>query len=158
MLSIKALVLTIIAGVASVVAETHTVTFDNRCGRGTPTLVQNGRILSTGGPYTSNGPFIGAIAYLQTGGCLLNGENCIIVETTLKNPTTPGGGSSTDLSLIPPHAFSITTGFGYYNGCPGAGADCTDPNCHMAFRTPSDTWAQVACQDNNVNLVITFCL
>ncbi|KAJ3574223.1 hypothetical protein NP233_g1907 [Leucocoprinus birnbaumii] len=138
-------------------AETHTVTFDNRCGRGTPTLIQGGRVLSTGGSVTINGPLEGAIAYLQTGSCGFNGEGCTLIETTLVNPTSPGSGSSTDISLISPHAFSVTSGFGYYNGCDGAGADCTSASCPMAFRTPTDYFAQVACQANNVNLAITFC-
>ncbi|KAI0027321.1 glycopeptide [Vararia minispora EC-137] len=140
-------------------AETHTtITLDNRCGYGTPMLIgQGGAVLSTGGPYTSNGPLIGAIAYLQTGGCGFNGENCLLLETTLRNPPCAGCGSSTDLSLISPHAFQVTTGFGYYNGCDGAGADCTNANCGTAFHQPSDTFVQVACQANDVNLAITFC-
>ncbi|KAF8726212.1 hypothetical protein AX14_007924 [Amanita brunnescens Koide BX004] len=141
----------------AVSAESHTVHFVNNCGRGTPTLVQNGNILSTGGDYVSNGPLISAIAYLQTGSCGLNGEGCTLIETTLVNPTTPGSGSSTDISLIPPHAFSVTSGFGYYNGCDGAGADCTNPNCPTAFFQPGDTGVQVPCQVDNVDLAITFC-
>ncbi|KAF8624952.1 hypothetical protein AX15_005629, partial [Amanita polypyramis BW_CC] len=43
-------------------AETHTVHFDNRCGFGTPTLIQGGNVLSTGGDYVSNGPLVSAIA------------------------------------------------------------------------------------------------
>ncbi|KAF7292100.1 Glycopeptide [Mycena indigotica] len=143
--------------IAGVSAETHTVTFDNRCGFGTPQLIQGSRVLSSGGAYTSNGPLWSAIAYLQTGNCLFNGERCTTVETTLVNPTSPGSGSSTDISLIPPHSFSVTTGFGYYRGCDGAGANCNGPNCPTAFRVPSDTHVQVACQSNDVNLVITFC-
>ncbi|KAF8419260.1 hypothetical protein L210DRAFT_3426224, partial [Boletus edulis BED1] len=72
-----------------------------RCGYGTPTLMYNGKNVLTGDTYTSNGPFSG-IAYLQTGGCNLNGENCTLLETTLINPTCAGCGSSTDISLIPP--------------------------------------------------------
>jgi hypothetical protein len=64
-------------------AEQHTVTFDNRCGYGTPLLKANGRTLSTGGAYTSSGPLTAAIAYLQTGSCGDNGENCLTLETTL---------------------------------------------------------------------------
>ncbi|KAF9014226.1 glycopeptide [Cyathus striatus] len=133
-------------------AETHTIHFDNRCGFGTPTLVQNGQILSTGGDYTSNGPLVDAIAYLQTGSCGINGEGCAIVEITLQNPTTPGNGSSAEISLIPPHAFNAPIGFGYYGGCDGAGADCTtSANCGTAFPTP------ITCQQNNANLTIIFC-
>ncbi|KAJ7098515.1 Glp-like protein [Mycena belliarum] len=139
-------------------AEQHTVTFDNRCGFGTPTLIQGPNVLSTGGAYTVNGPLFSAIAYLQTGSCGFNGDGCTMVETTLKNPDSPGGGSSTDITLIPPHSFSVTTGFGYYNGCDNTGADCTNSNCPTAFHQSSDTQVQVACQQNDVNLVVTFCL
>ncbi|KAJ7503672.1 glycopeptide [Mycena galericulata] len=138
--------------IGSVRAETHTVHFTNLCGGGTPTLIRGPNVLSTGGDYTINGPLISAIAYLQTGGCGFNGEGCTLVETTLNN-----AGSSTDISLIPSHAFSVTSGFGYYNGCDGAGADCTEPDCPQAFEDPSQTYKQVGCSAANVNLAITFC-
>ncbi|KLO16767.1 glycopeptide [Schizopora paradoxa] len=157
MLSFTRIALAVAAAIAVVNAETHTVHFQNNCGFGTPTLVQNGNILSTGGDFTSNGPLISAIAYLQTGGCGLNGEGCTLIETTLVNPTSPGSGSSTDISLIPPHTFSVTSGFGYFDGCDGAGADCTSPSCSTAFMNPDQTNRQVACQSDNVNLAITFC-
>ncbi|KAG8703059.1 hypothetical protein FRC08_003094 [Ceratobasidium sp. 394] len=141
-------------------AERHVVHFDNRCGYGTPTLIQGGNVLSTGGDYVSDGPLTAAIAYLQTGNCGFNGENCSLLETTLKNPDCPGCGSSTDVSLIPPHSFSVTTGFGYYGGCDGVGNDCTSADCCPggAFCTPTDYESQRQCQDNDVNLAITFCL
>ncbi|CAK5270791.1 unnamed protein product, partial [Mycena citricolor] len=126
------------AAVTTVSAEQHTINLVNNCGFGTPTLILNGGIVSTGGSWTHGGPINGAIAYLQTGGCGFNGENCLMVETTLA-----GGFSSTDLTLIPPHAFSVTTGFGYWGGCDGAGADCTGPSCGTAFHQPSDTFVQV---------------
>ncbi|THU98808.1 Glp-like protein [Dendrothele bispora CBS 962.96] len=160
MFSFKSLSLfaTVSALVASAHAESHTVIFDNRCGFGTPTLIQGPNVLGTGnGPFNFGGPLISAIAYLQTGGCGFNGEGCTLIETTLRNPTSPGSGSSTDISLIPPHAFSVTSGFGYFNGCDGAGADCTNPNCPTAFFNPDQTDRQVACQADNVNLAITFC-
>ncbi|KAJ7452013.1 glycopeptide [Mycena latifolia] len=138
--------------IGGVHAETHTVHFTNLCGFGTPTLIQGPNVLSTGGDVTINGPLISAIAYLQTGGCGFNGEGCTLVETTLEN-----SGSSTDLSLIPPHSFSVTSGFGYFGGCDGAGADCTGPNCPPAFEDPSQTFKQVGCSAPNVNLAITFC-
>ncbi|QRV92896.1 hypothetical protein RhiJN_20914 [Ceratobasidium sp. AG-Ba] len=142
-----------------VLAERHVVHFDNRCGHGTPTLIQGGRVLSTGGDYVSNGPLIAAIAYLQTGQCGFNGENCSILETTLKNPTCPGCGSSTDVSLIPPHKFSVTTGFGYYNGCDGVGNNCKWAGCcpDGAFCITTDYQSQRQCLANDVNLAITFC-
>ncbi|TDL18836.1 Glp-like protein [Rickenella mellea] len=149
----------LVATVVAVKAETHTIHFVNRCGFGTPTLIVGGRVASTGDDFTcSTGGILGGIAYLQTGACGFNGEGCTMVETTLINPVNgPGSGSSTDITLIPPHSFSVTTGFGYYNGCNGAGADCTNANCGTAKHKSSDSFVQVACQDNNVNLVVTFC-
>ncbi|TDL18832.1 hypothetical protein BD410DRAFT_792829 [Rickenella mellea] len=149
--------LLLVAAVVAVNAEQHTVHFDNRCGFGTPTLIVGGRVVSTGGDFTAGGSISGAIAYLQTGACGFNGEGCTMVETTLRNPTSPGSGSSTDITLIPPHSFSVTTGFGYFNGCDGVGQDCTNGGCNTAFHQPSDTFVQRACQVNNVNLAITFC-
>ncbi|KAF9026615.1 hypothetical protein BDZ89DRAFT_1039897 [Hymenopellis radicata] len=87
------LALTVASAIALVAGESHTIHFDNS---------QSGAVLSTGGDYTSNGPIIGAIAYLQTGGCGFNGDSCTLVETTLINPTSAGAGSSTDISLIAP--------------------------------------------------------
>ncbi|KAF8900095.1 hypothetical protein CPB85DRAFT_1326442 [Mucidula mucida] len=162
--------------VALVAAESHTITFDNRCGFGTPTLVSNtGAILSTGGSYTANGPIIGAISgglsgllrnsfhhssMLYAGGCGLNGDRCTIIETTLRNSLNgqPGSGSTlTSRSFLRSLAFSVTSGFGYYNGCDGTGADCTYGGCPTAFHKSDDTHVQVACQANDVNLVVTFC-
>ncbi|KAJ7828774.1 hypothetical protein B0H14DRAFT_2811463 [Mycena olivaceomarginata] len=177
MFSIKAATFAMIAFAAGkALAETHTITFNNNCGRGTPMLIsQTGQVLSTGGAFTSNGPLRGAIAYLQTGmttrnssSQYLNLNNCEqaaavstarvarFLETTLVNPSTAGSGSSTDLSLIPPHAFSVTTGFGYIGGCAPAGADCNNANCNTAFHVPTDTFVQVACQQDNANLVVCF--
>ncbi|KAF8993005.1 Glp-like protein [Cyathus striatus] len=138
----SALVLAFVAGVH---AETHTVHFINKCGFGTPTLIQGPNVLSTGDDYTSNGPLTAAIAYLQTGSCGFNGEGCTLIELTLINPTSPGSVSSADISLIPPYAFSVASGFGYFDGCDGAGL------------TPGQNDRQVLCQANNVNLAITFC-
>ncbi|KAF8888272.1 glycopeptide [Infundibulicybe gibba] len=134
-------------------AETHTVTFQNKF----PMLMQNFRAISTGRPYVSNGPLISAIAYLQTGPCLQSGENCAIVETTLRNPPSPGAGSSTDISLIPPHKFNVKTGFHYTHGCDNQGTTCDNANCPKAYRKTDDNFALVNCQANDVNLVITFC-
>ncbi|KAF9050545.1 hypothetical protein BJ165DRAFT_1414229 [Panaeolus papilionaceus] len=158
MFSLTSFAVALAIAVVGVSAESHTVHFSNKCGFGTPTLIHNGGVLSTGGDFTSNGPLDGAIAYLQTGSCGFNGEGCTLVELTLTNPNNgPGSGSSVDLSLISPHAFSVTTGFGYFNGCDGSGADCSSPGCPTAFRNPGDTQVQVACQSDNVNLAITFC-
>ncbi|THH09790.1 hypothetical protein EW145_g1752 [Phellinidium pouzarii] len=155
---------TVLLAVIGAHAETHETIVHTAVG--SPMLIQGQNVLSTGGTYVSNGPLISAIAYLQTGGCGFNGEGCTLIETTLVNPTTPGSGSSTDISLIPPltqhfmvysHSFSVTSGFGYFPECAPAGADCTNADCTTAFHQPGDTGVQVACQADNVNLAITFC-
>jgi hypothetical protein len=87
----------------------------------------------------------------------LNGEGCTLVEMTLNNPTCAGCGSSTDISLIPPHAYVVPVSFSYSGGCNGQGAACASANCNTAFFVPDDNQVQVECQDNNVNLLITFC-
>ncbi|KAJ6522031.1 glycopeptide [Mycena capillaripes] len=169
MFSFLAAMAVIAATFGHALAETHTVRFTNNCRFGTPTLIQGGRVLSTGGDYTKNGALLGAIAYLQTGGCGFNGEGCTLVELSLNN-----GFSSADISLIPPHAFSVTSGFGYYNGCDGARTDCEfwrslnthhnihrvsgkEPNCPEAFENPGETFKQVGCSAPNCNLAITLC-
>ncbi|KAL1731149.1 hypothetical protein EV714DRAFT_209427 [Schizophyllum commune] len=155
----KAIVAFAVAAASLVAAEQHTVQFTNKCGTGTPKLIsQNGATLHSGtGSYTQNSAIIGAIAYLQTGPCGLNGDNCPIVETTLRDPPSPGAGSSTDISLIAPHKYTRAVHFEYYNGCNGQGKTCASANCHDAFHTPTDYWAQVQCQVNGVDLHITFC-
>jgi hypothetical protein len=71
-----------------------------------PQLITGGRVVSNGSAHTSAGAFSG-IAYLQTGACLFNGEGCALLETTLIDPGCPGCGSSTDISLIAPHALNV---------------------------------------------------
>jgi len=139
-----------------VFAESHTVKFDNRCGYGTPQLIKGGDVLTTTS-YTSTGELAAAIAYLQTGSCGFNGEKCTLLELTMTNPVAVGGGSSADISLIDPHTFSVPTRIEFYGGCDGLGTTCNSPGCNTAFRQPDDTWVQVACQENNANLLITFC-
>ncbi|KAF9561624.1 hypothetical protein CPC08DRAFT_722703 [Agrocybe pediades] len=145
-------------------AEIHTVHFVNRCNTGTPKLVQGNTVLASGSDYTSHVPLIGAKAYLQIQDpiplldrCGLNGSGCTTVETNLVNPTSPGSGSRTDISLALPYKYSVKTGFGYYAGCDGAGASCGGENCNAAMKQTTDTYLQVACERNNVNLIITFC-
>ncbi|KAJ3552592.1 hypothetical protein NM688_g4073 [Phlebia brevispora] len=145
-----------LAALSAVKAESHTVTFNNQCGYGTPTLIINGQIVSTGPPYTANEP-INGISYLQTGPCGFNGENCPLVEINLADPTAPGAGSVVDISLISPHAYTVETSFAFYNGCDGVGHDCNSSSCYYAFRTPTDYWAQAYCETDEVDLVIEFC-
>ncbi|KAG1727115.1 hypothetical protein EDB19DRAFT_1857703 [Suillus lakei] len=137
-------------------AETHTIKFINQCGYGTPCLVVNGQNVSTGQDYVVDGMF-SAIAYLQTGQCNVNGEDCTLLEMNLVNPTCAGCGSSVDISLIDPHRFNVETSFSYYNGCDGLGADCNSADCAVAFFAPEDWYAQRQCEANNVDLLVTFC-
>ncbi|KAF7325173.1 hypothetical protein MKEN_00561200 [Mycena kentingensis (nom. inval.)] len=140
-------------------AETHTITFVNNCGAGSiPQLIHGDSVLSTGQPYTVQGKFPNARAYLQQGTkCLFNGENCTVVEITLQNATPGvGDGSSVNLSLIPPLAYNVKTSFRYTKGC-SSGATCGDPNCNTAFHISTDTFTQVACQEPDNSIEITFC-
>jgi hypothetical protein len=145
-----------ITAFSAVNAESHTISFENKCGRGTPTLIVGGKAVSAGQPFTSD-TTISGIAYLQTGGCLFNGEGCTLMEFTLNNPSCPGCGSSADISLIPPHAFNVETSYSFYNGCDGQGNICSSSTCNTAFFKPDDNQVQTGCQANNVNLRITFC-
>ncbi|KAL1682261.1 hypothetical protein EV122DRAFT_287226 [Schizophyllum commune] len=148
---VKAIVL--FAGAALVAAESHTVTFHNNCGSGTPQLEQNFQTLHSGdGSYTHNGPLSAAIAYLQTGSCGGSADGCTLLELTLQNPTSPGAGSSVDVSLIPPHTYSVKTGFSYSNGCDGQGKTCGSADCPEAFHVTDDYGAQVQCEANDLIL------
>ena len=69
---------------------------------------------------------------------------------TLVNPTSPGAGSSTDISLIAPHAFNVETSFSYFGGCDGQGATCDSGTCSSAFFQPNDNQVQVQCETNDV--------
>ncbi|KAH9957349.1 hypothetical protein BC827DRAFT_1226439 [Russula dissimulans] len=119
-----AITLLISTGVMVVRAESHTISFDNKCGTGTPQLVVGGQILSSGQDWTSNGPAQSGIIYLQTGPCLLNGENCALIEYNLNNPTCAGCGSFVDISLISPHDLNVPVAFSFFDGCDGQGASC----------------------------------
>ncbi|KAF8883248.1 hypothetical protein BD779DRAFT_879649 [Infundibulicybe gibba] len=83
--AISLVLLSAFTAFSSANAESHTVTFTNNCGSGTPIMIHHGSIVSYGGPYTVQGPLTAAIAYLQTGNCLFDGPNCATVELTLVN-------------------------------------------------------------------------
>ncbi|KAJ7497279.1 hypothetical protein FB451DRAFT_223490 [Mycena latifolia] len=157
--TLLSIALLVFAGAVAVRAESHTVKFDNRQVLPTlelleyltisgPQLIKGGDVLTTTS-YTSTGELAAAIAYLQTGSCGFNGEQCTLLELTMTNPVAVGSGSSADISLITPVEF--------YGGCDGVGTTCDSPGCSTAFKQPDDTWVQVACQENNANLLITFC-
>ncbi|KAJ6586906.1 hypothetical protein DFH09DRAFT_909969 [Mycena vulgaris] len=141
-------------------AESHTIKFDNKCGYGTPQLIKGGDVLTTTS-YTSTGELAAAIALVLScwnpGSCGFNGEQCTLLELTMTNPVAVGGGSSADISLIDPHTFSVPTRIEFYGGCEGVGTTCDTPGCTTAFKQPDDTWVQVACQEDDANLLITFC-
>ncbi|KAA1475163.1 glycopeptide, partial [Dentipellis sp. KUC8613] len=150
------------AAVASVKAESHTIKFDNRYIYTSPTLIVNGANQTlANNQWTVTGSSASGIAYLQTGECLYNGEHCTLLETTLGNSHCEGCGSSTDISLIPPYVLTCASSCvflrSYYNGCDGEGATCDTPDCSTAFFKSDDNQVQVACQSDDVNLLITFC-
>lgn len=147
----------VLSASSAVSAESHTITFDNQCGKGTPQLLVGGQVVSSGDPYTSSSAISGAIAYLQTGECNTNGEGCTLLEMTLNNPTCIGCGSSSDISLIPPHAFNVEASISYYGACNGQGTTCSSADCSEAFHNPNDNQVQVQCESDNSNLLITFC-
>ncbi|KAF8993185.1 glycopeptide [Cyathus striatus] len=151
---------TVAAFVMYALAEQHTIIFDNRCGRGTPHLVQGSTIHSYVDRFTSNGPFESAIAYLQIGDkCDYDGGGCSLVEMTLKNPTCDGCGSSVDISLITPHSFNVPISYIYEGGsCAGRGAICDHDKCPTAFLVPTDTHVQVQCEENDVNFHFSYFL
>ncbi|KZT07548.1 uncharacterized protein LAESUDRAFT_115317 [Laetiporus sulphureus 93-53] len=154
-MSLKPLIAFVIAASAfiHVIAESHTVTFVNDCGSGTPYLrAQNGTVLSTGEAYTINGPLVDGYAYLQTGACDDQGNNCTVVEFTLQN-----GDTSAIIDLVPPHVFSVATGYGFYNGCDGDGADCTVADCASAYRGGAGVYPAIPCAGDNVDLAVLFC-
>ncbi|KAK0201323.1 hypothetical protein DFS33DRAFT_1447731 [Desarmillaria ectypa] len=143
--------------VATANAESHTIRLTNRCGSGTLMLTdQGGNVLSTGN-YASNGALMGARAWLQTGACGGNGAGCTIVEMTLRNPQSPGAGSSADISIIQPgNRFTTAAAFAYFDGCDGQGKSCNNADCSNldAFHTPTDYGAQVQCEVNNVGIIL----
>ncbi|KAF8989854.1 hypothetical protein BDQ17DRAFT_1547433 [Cyathus striatus] len=56
------------------------------------------------------------------------------------------------------HSFNVPVEFIYEGGsCTGNGAFCDHDQCKSAFLKPTDTQAQVQCQETDVNLKITFC-
>jgi len=59
-------------------------------------------------------------------------------------------------SLLFPPTSSLWP-FGFYDGCDGAGTDCTNANCPKAYRHPDDNFAVVGCSADNVDIAITFC-
>ncbi|KZT10088.1 uncharacterized protein LAESUDRAFT_646002 [Laetiporus sulphureus 93-53] len=160
---LSVILISVALALVQVNAETHTITFTNNCGTGTagaytiPYLrSSSGAVLSTGGAYTYDGALDGLIAgqyssianLNSSGGCGDNGEYCTLVEASLVNCY-----SSADIS----HEFNVAAGFGCYNGCDGAGADCTSASCSTAFTEPDQTGKQVGCSADNVDLAITFC-
>ncbi|KAH9829948.1 uncharacterized protein C8Q71DRAFT_862808 [Rhodofomes roseus] len=142
--------------------ELHTVYIVNNCGKGYPVLGGlYGEFYPTTDPTTTltfQGPAWGLLSYLQytdddgNNVCGKDGEGCTMVEATLSNT-----GSSVDITLIPPHAFSVGAGFAYYGGCNGAGMNCTSAACPGAKHNASEGWLQVSCTSASVSLEITFC-
>ncbi|EJD03421.1 uncharacterized protein FOMMEDRAFT_156827 [Fomitiporia mediterranea MF3/22] len=138
---------------AGALAETHKVTFENKCGKGTPQLQQKNKTVSSTSTYTANSTFESATAFLQTGECGGNGQNCTLIETNLKN----SGNSSTNITLVPPQKFNVPAAFRYEGGCNGTGLNCTSANCTEAIHNRTVSVKPSSCNASNVNLIITFC-
>ncbi|KZO97734.1 hypothetical protein CALVIDRAFT_58866 [Calocera viscosa TUFC12733] len=120
---------------AVVIAESHTIEFTNNCGFGTPTLVVDGTVVSTGDAYTANGPITDAFAFLQSGSCGANGESCAVLEPYLCNAADSGcNGSYVDLEITPPYSLSPEFRWYFYgNDCAGEGVTCNDDQCAIVF-------------------------
>ena len=56
-----------------------------------------------------------------------------------------------EANIVYSHKYTRAVHFEYYNGCNGQGNTCASANCHDAFHTPTDYWAQVQCQVNGVS-------
>ena len=91
-------------------------------------------------------PVCGVLIACLPGLCGINGENCTAVDISLANaiPSDPSSGSSAAVDIVPPHAFTSVTGFGYYNGCDGTGAVCRSQECDAQYHP-------VPCDADNVS-------
>ncbi|KAM5543273.1 hypothetical protein V8D89_003147 [Ganoderma adspersum] len=151
-LSTAVVALAVLIGTAA--GETHTVHLQNNCCSGTnqPTLIVGdpSQGPSTNADFVFNGPLTDTVAFLQTGFCSPNGENCTVVQLALVNGDESGAQSSANVDLSFSRVFSIPTGFSFSNGCDGSGANCSDKECPAVN-------VVVGCRVNDVDLTITFC-
>ncbi|KAE9409376.1 hypothetical protein BT96DRAFT_970278 [Gymnopus androsaceus JB14] len=163
--------------VAGTRAETHTVSFLNNCGEGTPTLMQNGaRFLLE--KITQLTVFLIRPSRISTSPVCANGADCTAVVITLSNeivisPTTTYNvhrfGSSSSLLCryrirvrCAPMAKTIqvltrNSIDRYYNGCDDLGADCLEAGCIEGYQSGDTAIPQIICEDDNADIVITFC-
>ncbi|KAH9931892.1 uncharacterized protein B0H18DRAFT_1208712 [Fomitopsis serialis] len=138
--------------------ETHYVSLVNNCGQGYPVLGGlYGEFYNASETSLFKGPAWGLIAYLQ-----YTDNNGMHLAAFYARPMVLSlldrkQRISVDITLVPPHEFSVTTGFGYYGGCDGSGLDCTSADCIEAKHDSSQGDRQIACTAPNVNLAITFC-
>ncbi|KAK7441040.1 hypothetical protein VKT23_016824 [Stygiomarasmius scandens] len=146
----KSLVAVVAVFAATVSAESHTVTLNNKCGKGTPVFqVAGGQEFSGQGSHTVNGPIKGGLAWIKGAfGCGdANGLNCGDVEFTLINPGDDVGNTqnAVDYSLVKNsgnHVFKYRMDF-QAHGCTlqPAHKPCTggtQQQCPGAFTTPTD--------------------
>ncbi|KAG9092706.1 hypothetical protein FRC06_011830, partial [Ceratobasidium sp. 370] len=135
--------------------ETHTVEFVNNCGKGTPQLQRNGKILSNGEPYTQHGGRLVATAWLQTDECdPENGGNCTLVLLDLENGSkSNNANSSTEIyTVAPQYKFSDPVKFEYFGPCNG-GNECLSSSCcprgARCSGSDPDDQAERLCLGNN---------
>ncbi|KAF8600276.1 hypothetical protein BDV93DRAFT_496924 [Ceratobasidium sp. AG-I] len=140
--------------------ESHTITFQNNCGKGTPQLQRNGKILSTGEPFTQKGRHLVATAWLATDGCGPSGENCTLVELDLMNAINTTTDSSTNILIADQYKFSVPVKFQYFGSC-STSNECLSASCcpqgAVCNDSEPDNMSERLCLANNANVAITFC-
>jgi len=144
-------------------SEEHTISFVNKCGKGTTTISLDGNVVTTGPTTISAGPFSGFRAYLQQGDCDTDGSGCPYVQATLDNE----GLSHAAIFLLPGAKFTAPIGYKFYGSdgsCDGKGQDCTMPHCPEAVTNPTSPgggipihFAGANCTAPNINLEVRFC-
>ncbi|KZV68928.1 hypothetical protein PENSPDRAFT_502878 [Peniophora sp. CONT] len=138
-------------------SESHTVSFINNCGFGTPVLLVDEVVVSNGSDYSSDMSIIKGVAYLDQDGCASGGsESCMEIEINLSNSSP----SFVDILLIPPQVYRSAACVTYSDGCDGASLTCTGPDCSEAIISeddPSGSGAVLVCEDSDANVIITFC-
>ncbi|KAJ6526202.1 hypothetical protein B0H10DRAFT_1974475 [Mycena sp. CBHHK59/15] len=91
---------------------------------------------------------------LSTGGGTHPGDSLLSILMTKYSHRLHDQWSTDQRHYLPPDrpSFFVTSGFGYFNSCNGADADCTGPNSPAVFESPDQTFKQVGCPTANVDL------
>ncbi|KAH9835725.1 uncharacterized protein C8Q71DRAFT_93211 [Rhodofomes roseus] len=126
------------------VEAAHSVTVQNYCGGGLPTLdrIPSNTIATGTGTVFTNDTILDIQAFLNRGYCGPNGGNCTVVSFSLGQPD---GSSTAVINLVPNNYFSDAVSFSYYNACTGAGASCLDSDCTNAEHITDNSLGAVNC-------------